>query len=95
MTSYLSRSRQSSPQLADFGFAAVLSQPTYKVAEPVGSPGYAAAEVLRVMPYDGQADVFSLGVISFVLLSGEIDFNYRHWVIPVEGTPCVNSFCIY
>ncbi|CAM9837285.1 unnamed protein product [Ectocarpus sp. 4 AP-2014] len=67
-------------KLADFGFAAVLSQPTYKVVEPVGSPGYAAAEVLRVTPYDGQADVFSLGVISFVLLSGYLPFG------GVEGT---------
>lgn len=57
-------------QLADFGFATVLSQPTYKVVEPVGSPGYAAPELLRVLPYDGQVDVFSLGVVSFVLLSG-------------------------
>lgn len=57
-------------QLADFGFATVLSRPTYKVVEPVGSPGYAAPELLRVLPYDGQADVFSLGVVSFVLLSG-------------------------
>lgn len=44
--------------------------PTYKVVEPVGSPGYAAPELLRVLPYDGQVDVFSLGVVSFVLLSG-------------------------
>lgn len=57
-------------QLADFGLATVLSLPTYKVVEPVGSPGYAAPEVLRVLPYDGQADMFSLGVVSFLLLSG-------------------------
>lgn len=44
--------------------------PTYKVVEPVGSPGYAAPELLRVLPYDGKVDVFSLGVVSFVLLSG-------------------------
>lgn len=60
----------SSPQLADFGLATVLYPPAYKVVEPVGSPGYAAPELLRVIPYDGKADVFSLGVISFVLLSG-------------------------
>ncbi len=57
-------------QLVDFGLATVLSSPTYKVVEPVGSPGYAAPELLRVLPYDGQVDVFSLGVISFLLLSG-------------------------
>ncbi|CAN0515635.1 unnamed protein product, partial [Scytosiphon promiscuus] len=57
-------------QLADFGLATVLSPPKYKVVEPVGTPGYAAPELLRVMPYDGQVDVFSLGVIAFILLSG-------------------------
>lgn len=57
-------------QLADFGLATVLSSPSYKVVEPVGSPGYAAPELLRVLPYDGQVDVFSLGVVSFLLLSG-------------------------
>lgn len=40
------------------------------MVEPVGSPGYAAPELLRVLPYDGQVDMFSLGVVSFVLLSG-------------------------
>lgn len=54
----------------------MLSSPAYKVVEPVGSPGYAAPELLRVLPYDGQVDVFSLGVVSFVLLSGACcEFN--------------------
>eukprot|EP00752_Nemacystus_decipiens_P009559 g8539.t1 len=62
-------------KLADFGLATVLSSPTYKVVEPVGSPGYAAPELLRVLPYDGQVDMFSLGVVSFVLLSGYLPFG--------------------
>ncbi|CAM9629751.1 unnamed protein product [Pylaiella littoralis] len=62
-------------KLADFGFATVLSWPEYKVVEPVGSPGYAAPELLRVLPYDGQVDMFSLGVVSFVLLSGILPFG--------------------
>lgn len=59
-------------QLADFGLATVLFPPTYKVKGSVGSPGYAAPEVLLQTPYDGQVDVFSLGVIAFLLLSGTI-----------------------
>lgn len=73
-------------QLADFGLATVLSLPTYKVVEPVGTPGYSAPELLRVLPYDGQVDVFSLGVVSFVLLSGEcsglnplLSVNFGSW----------------
>lgn len=51
----------------------MLSPPTYKVVAPVGTPGYAAPELLRMMPYDGQVDVFSLGVIAFILLAGAYD----------------------
>ncbi|CAM9531815.1 unnamed protein product, partial [Hapterophycus canaliculatus] len=73
-------------KLADFGLATVLSPPTYKVVEPVGSPGYAAPELLRVIPYDGRADVFSLGVISFVLLSGYLPFGGLSVVGAVKRT---------
>lgn len=55
----------------DFGLATVLRPPIYKAVEPVGSPGYAAPELLRVIPFDFQVDMFSLGVVAFVLLSGE------------------------
>ncbi|CAM9120916.1 unnamed protein product [Scytosiphon promiscuus] len=73
-------------KLADFGLATVLSRPTYKVVEPVGSPGYAAPELLRVFPYDGKADVFSLGVISFVLLSGYLPFGGASAAETVKNT---------
>ncbi|CAM9995812.1 unnamed protein product [Ascophyllum nodosum] len=62
-------------KLSDFGLATVLHPPYFKVVEPVGSPGYAAPELLRVTPYDCQADMFSLGVIAFVLLSGYLPFR--------------------
>ncbi|KAF1962771.1 Pkinase-domain-containing protein [Byssothecium circinans] len=63
-------------KLVDFGMAAL--QPTgSKLTTPCGSPHYAAPEVIKSKPYDGgQADVWSCGVILFVLLTGTPPFNY-------------------
>lgn len=63
-------------KLVDFGMAAL--QPVgKKLTTPCGSPHYAAPEVIRTKPYDGgQADVWSCGVILFVLLTGTPPFNY-------------------
>ncbi|PSN69091.1 Pkinase-domain-containing protein [Corynespora cassiicola Philippines] len=63
-------------KLVDFGMAAL--QPMGKLlTTPCGSPHYAAPEVVKAAPYDGaQADVWSCGVILFVLLTGTPPFNY-------------------
>ena len=35
-----------------------------------GTPGYVAPEILEGVPYDTQADMWSLGVIVYILLGG-------------------------
>ncbi|KAF2639367.1 Pkinase-domain-containing protein [Massarina eburnea CBS 473.64] len=63
-------------KLVDFGMAALQPKGT-KLTTPCGSPHYAAPEVLKAEPYDGgQADVWSCGVILFVLLVGSPPFNH-------------------
>lgn len=56
-------------KLIDFGFACYLEndEKTYGF---VGSPGYFAPEVVRER-YDSKVDVWSLGVLSFLMLFGE------------------------
>jgi serine/threonine-protein kinase HSL1, negative regulator of Swe1 kinase len=64
-------------KLVDFGMAA-LQPPGRYLSTPCGSPHYAAPEVVSKRPYDGgQADVWSCGVILYVMLSGLTPFNYR------------------
>ncbi|KAI9693335.1 MAG: hypothetical protein M1822_005331 [Bathelium mastoideum] len=63
-------------KLVDFGMAA-LQPPGRFLSTPCGSPHYAAPEVVSKSPYDGgQADVWSCGVILYVMLSGYTPFNY-------------------
>lgn len=63
-------------KLVDFGMAAL--QPAgQQLTTPCGSPHYAAPEVIKSIAYDGaKADVWSCGVVLFVLLTGTPPFNY-------------------
>lgn len=56
-------------KLADFGTAEIVGKNTLLYAT-VGSPGYMAPEVLNGSGYSKPADIFSLGVILYILLGG-------------------------
>ncbi|KAF2271997.1 Pkinase-domain-containing protein [Westerdykella ornata] len=62
-------------KLVDFGMAAL--QPQGKMlTTPCGSPHYAAPEVIMTTSYDGaKADIWSCGVILFVMLTGDSPFH--------------------
>ena len=63
-------------KLIDFGMAA-LQADGKMLTTPCGSPHYAAPEVVSARPYDGkQADVWSCGVILYVMLTGTTPYNY-------------------
>ncbi|CAG9329412.1 unnamed protein product [Blepharisma stoltei] len=64
-------------KLADFGVAAELNENSLIRC---GSPGYIAPEILRKLPYDFKADIFSSGVIFYILLSGKMPFSGRNTV---------------
>ena len=69
--------------LVDFGFATY--EKDYKLLfTRCGTPGYVAPEVLNDLPYNCKADIFSCGVIFYMILTGKIPFNgnsYREIVM--------------
>lgn len=69
----------SSIKIADFGFARVVKKPQ-SLTTQCGTPGYVAPEILTGKPYDESADMWSVGVILYILLGGYppfIDDNQR------------------
>ena len=66
-------------KIADFGLAATISPGVLEKLR-CGSPGYVAPEVLNNLGHGTQADVFSAGIILYILLSGISPFqgiNYK------------------
>jgi serine/threonine protein kinase len=57
-------------KLTDFGFATLLN-PDKKPDLSLGSPLYMAPELVREEEYDERVDVWALGCIAFILLSGK------------------------
>lgn len=56
-------------KIADFGFAKKCATPK-SLKTQCGTPGYVAPEILEGIAYDSQADMWSLGVIVYILLGG-------------------------
>ncbi|CAM9213367.1 unnamed protein product, partial [Discosporangium mesarthrocarpum] len=60
-------------KIADFGFALRLT-PEPSAPEACGTPEFVSPEVLLKIPFDGRADVWSIGVTAFCLLGGTMPF---------------------
>jgi len=56
-------------KIADFGFAKRVKKPK-SLTTQCGTPGYVAPEILKGLPYDEKADMWSVGVILYILLGG-------------------------
>jgi serine/threonine-protein kinase len=73
-----------SVKVLDFGVAKILSDRADEetalgtmtvTGMALGTPAYMAPEQLRGEPVDARADVFSLGVIAYEMLTGELPFG--------------------
>jgi serine/threonine-protein kinase PpkA len=65
------------PLLADFGIALSTHDIVRVTREgsTIGSSGYMSPEQARGLILDGRADLYSLGVVTYELLSGDLPFN--------------------
>ncbi|KAF2360498.1 Protein kinase C-like phorbol ester/diacylglycerol-binding domain [Trinorchestia longiramus] len=61
-------------KLCDFGFARIIGEKSFRKSV-VGTPAYLAPEVLRNKGYNRSLDMWSVGVVMYVSLSGTFPFN--------------------
>ncbi|KAL4448604.1 hypothetical protein ABPG75_005823 [Micractinium tetrahymenae] len=79
-------------KLVDLGMAC-LYDPAKPVTGPLGSPGFVAPEIIAGAPHAPSMDVFSLGVLLFIMLVGRKPFNIkesenlRYAVTPLQEAP--------
>ncbi len=65
---------ESELKLVDFGLSKMIG-PNELCKEPFGTFGYAAPEVLQGKSYDKSVDIWSLGVVLYILLVGHAPFE--------------------
>jgi len=63
-------------KLADFGFAARVHAPK-TLTKQCGTPFFVSPEILMRQPYDQMSDMWSVGCIVYLLLSGNLPFMGR------------------
>jgi len=64
-------------KIMDFGLSKILG-PNEKVADGYGTLSFVAPEVLVRQPYNKQVDIWSLGVILYLMLSGDLPFDDKN-----------------
>ena len=63
-------------RILDFGLSKIIG-PEEKCTEPYGTLSYVAPEVLLDEPYGKEVDLWSLGIITYLMLSGSLPFDHK------------------
>ncbi|CAN0016914.1 unnamed protein product, partial [Phaeothamnion confervicola] len=69
----VSREDDTSIKIADFGFAERFTESLLQTQ--CGTPGYVAPEILMRKPYGAPVDMWSIGVITYIILGGYPPFH--------------------
>ena len=62
-------------RLIDFGMSKLLNPGQRSIISRVGTPGYIAPEIIMGDPYTKSVDMWSLGVLTYILLCGYMPFD--------------------
>ncbi len=65
-------------KILDFGIAKIMDAPALTGSQQIfGTPGYIAPEYIQSTDIDGRADLYSLGVILYEMVTGALPFDYE------------------
>jgi calcium-dependent protein kinase len=70
----IDETEDSDVKVVDFGLSKIIC-PGETSTEPYGTLGYAAPEVLERKPYGKEADIWGLGIVTYILLTGLSPFE--------------------
>jgi len=73
-----SRSDDANIKIADFGFAKRVNLAEQGLSTACGTPGYVAPEILEARPYGKGVDIWSVGIITYILLCGYPPFHHEN-----------------
>lgn len=62
-------------KITDFGFARCYDPEQGGLTEKLGSPLYMAPEIIKQSPYDCSVDIWAVGVMVYIMLSGKPPFK--------------------
>jgi serine/threonine protein kinase len=66
-------------KILDFGIAKILDAPSLTGSQQIfGTPGYIAPEYIQSTVIDGRADLYSLGVILYEMVTAALPFDYEY-----------------
>lgn len=73
---FVDRDPRTLPKISDFGLSRLVDDPNRRsMLTGCGTVGYVAPEIIRKEAYDCKVDIFALGVIAYIALSGTEPFT--------------------